>query len=241
MTKLPKLKSKHPLYATWRGMISRCRPGGDYRYGGRGIRVCQRWQDSFWAFVEDMGPRPEGHSIDRIDNDGDYEPGNCRWATREQQRRNCSTTVFVDIWVGAVALPLIERYSKVPRKKVYQRIKEEGDCPTRAVLMPSLEFWPKRPKCSDPATFEIDPYRLEMRKGKPTPSETAFVFQIITSIGAVIKDFPRISDVEQDDPLYRAILEVIRLQQLLKKAEDTAARQRRYLRRKGYDPDAEMD
>lgn len=80
------------LFSVWQGMISRCyRPEatGFKSYGGRGITVCERWRNSYEAFCEDMGPRPPGATLDRYPNkNGNYEPGNCRWATWKEQERN---------------------------------------------------------------------------------------------------------------------------------------------------------
>jgi hypothetical protein len=86
-------KSGTPEFWIWCGIKKRCyepRSTVFRYYGGRGIKVCDRWRESFAAFLEDMGPRPSpDHSIDRVDPNGDYRPENCRWATTIEQRRNC--------------------------------------------------------------------------------------------------------------------------------------------------------
>lgn len=78
-------------YRSWRMMLVRCydpkHENYEY-YGGRGIRVCDRWRSSFALFLEDMGERPEGKTLDRENGDGNYEPGNCRWATPTEQASN---------------------------------------------------------------------------------------------------------------------------------------------------------
>lgn len=79
-----------PTYRSWASMLRRCYNKKDInykRYGGRGITVCLRWR-TFKHFLDDMGIRPDGLSLDRTNNDGNYEPGNCKWSTRKEQNNN---------------------------------------------------------------------------------------------------------------------------------------------------------
>ncbi len=113
-------------YIVWAGMLQRCnnpKNAAFDRYGGRGIAVYDRWH-SFEKFLADMGPRPEGASIDRIDNDGDYEPNNCRWATEREQQRNRSnnrmltwrgTTMCAADWSDQTGIPARRIISRLSR------------------------------------------------------------------------------------------------------------------------------
>ena len=94
--------SRHPLRAVYQAMKSRCYSPSDLAYpayGGRGIYVCDRWLESFANFLADMGERPPGMSLDRIDVNGPYAPENCRWATEEQQHNNMQQTRYLE-WNG---------------------------------------------------------------------------------------------------------------------------------------------
>jgi len=114
-------------YSIWAGMRTRCYnvSGERYsRYGGRGIRVCAAWRDSFEAFLTDMGEAPEGLSIDRKDNDKGYTPDNCRWATASEQAVNRSTTHMVSTSCGPMCVTAaVARFSNITVSAVYARIR----------------------------------------------------------------------------------------------------------------------
>jgi hypothetical protein len=115
-----------PEYESWRAMKSRClnpNATGYPQYGGRGVTICEAWRYDFAAFLADMGPRPVGTSLDRIDPDGDYEPGNCRWATAKEQANNrrCTGHVRICMVEGCgtkmLALGLCSAHYQRQRKK----------------------------------------------------------------------------------------------------------------------------
>lgn len=126
-TRLKRTKSRTPEYKTWVSMIERCeKPTCPcYRnYGGRGITVCERWH-IFDLFLRDMGVRPSrGHSIERLDNNGNYEPANCEWATVKEQSRNRRSnsrltlhgkTMCVTDWAITLGIPPTTIWSRMAR------------------------------------------------------------------------------------------------------------------------------
>lgn len=122
-------RRKHTAeYSAWSSLKNRCDSPDCPQYasyGGRGIRVCDRWSNRFEDFLTDMGPRPSpNHSIDRYpDNDGNYEPGNCRWATRKEQNRNRRSSLFLAAFGQALTLAEWSEKTGIDRQTIRQRLK----------------------------------------------------------------------------------------------------------------------
>lgn len=152
--------ARTPEYSLWSGMITRCENKNRtfyYRYGGRGITVCERWRNGengkagVQCFYEDMGPRPSlKHTIDRINFNGNYEPTNCRWATRKEQANNRNTTWYV-VFRGE-RMPLADAIEKsgstINRKAVYGRILS-GWSIEDAIMTPRLHLSPASKEYKD--------------------------------------------------------------------------------------------
>lgn len=132
--------STSPEYGVWASMLSRCtNPNQDNyaRYGGNGISVDQSWACSFEAFYNDMGPRPSPeHSIERIDNEMGYKPGNCRWATRLEQANNKSNNVRHVFEGNALTLPEIARQINMNPSALASRVCQYGMSLSDAVKQP---------------------------------------------------------------------------------------------------------
>lgn len=115
---------KHPLYRSWIQMHARCRNNlkkGNHRYFGRGIKVCKRW-DNFQTFIKDVGEKPPGTSLDRINNNGDYSPSNCRWATPKEQALNRCDNKYHLINGRKYTVSQISDITKIGRTALYKRV-----------------------------------------------------------------------------------------------------------------------
>lgn len=133
--------SKHPEYFVWSSLRRRCQQPSDPaypNYGGRGISVCERWNSSYANFIGDLGRRPsDRHTIDRFpNNNGNYEPGNVRWALRDEQNRNRRSNIWIDFrgkrqilkdWCGELGI----NYGTAK-----QRISRSGMSPLEAITRP---------------------------------------------------------------------------------------------------------
>ena len=118
-------KNPHPLFKTWCEMRYRCenpRKHNYKHYGGRGIMVCTRWL-SFENFVADMGARPAGTTLDRIDPNGHYEPKNCRWATKETQMNNMRSNRLLVVYGETKTMSEWSKIWKVPVGTIWMRLK----------------------------------------------------------------------------------------------------------------------
>ena len=115
-----------PEYKVWADMRQRCRNPRNKRYaqyGGRGITVCTQWETSFTAFLADVGPRPSlQHTLDRIDPNGNYEPGNCRWATASEQANNRQSTQFYEAFGRRRTCAQWAAEMNIPYKTLHQRL-----------------------------------------------------------------------------------------------------------------------
>lgn len=132
--------TKHPVYQVWCALKSRCLNPGNAcysHYGERGISVCGKWKESFEAFYADVGDRPSPmHTIERINNDGNYEPGNCRWATRAEQNENTRQTRLLSHNGETLSVGKWARKTGIQRKTITSRIDRLGWSVGRALTTP---------------------------------------------------------------------------------------------------------
>lgn len=130
--------TKIPEYQIWKAMKDRCtneRNPQYHDYGGRGIKVCDRWLESFPNFLEDMGRRPRGLTLEREDNDGNYEPRNCRWASWTEQRRNTRQNHYLEYQGVKMTMAELVEKTGIGHMTLLARIRN-GMSPEEAVARP---------------------------------------------------------------------------------------------------------
>lgn len=136
-------KHRHPLYVTWRNMLARCynpKYQGYRYYVEQGIEVCDEWQRDFWAFASHVGDKPTPkHTLDRIKNEQGYEPGNVRWATMQEQRRNTRAASGI---VGGLTLDEASAATGLRPMTIYTRLRS-GLAAEDALAMPTRAMSPK--------------------------------------------------------------------------------------------------
>jgi len=124
-------KSKTSIFSIYNNMIKRCldiKDGGHPSYGGRGIKVCERWLESFENFYEDMGDRPSNeYSIDRVNNNGNYSKENCRWATKTEQNNNTRQNVLIEYNGEIKTASQWSKVTNIPVEKILYRYKKKWD------------------------------------------------------------------------------------------------------------------
>jgi len=132
--------SIHPLYNTWSGMIQRCENANNTKYakyGARGIKVCERWRNSFELFVADVGPRPsQRHTLDRINNMEGYEPNNCQWSLPVDQSRNTRRNIIIEANGQSMCVAAWSEKTGIPAYVLYQRIGKLGWSGERTINTP---------------------------------------------------------------------------------------------------------
>lgn len=167
--------TSHPLYQRWSGMIARCEDpnnSGYPNYGGRGIRVCESWRKSFKAFLDNMGepPTPK-HTLDRIDNDGDYEPNNCRWVTGKQNSRNTRKNRLIEFRGETLALVEWGERLGIAPKTLHARIMVFGWGIEKAFTTP-VAPWNRASEAGSQRGHKPSPARRK-NQGTPPPETLA--------------------------------------------------------------------
>lgn len=137
--------AKHPIHCVYASMLDRCHnpnAGKFSSYGGRGIKVCKRWL-RFKNFISDMGPKPtQSHQLERINNNGNYSPKNCRWATRKQQARNRRDNRILELNGKKATLAEWCEITGMGQKTITNRIDKTGWTVRRALITPTRSHKP---------------------------------------------------------------------------------------------------
>jgi hypothetical protein len=178
-------KTNTTEFTIWKNMLARCHNANnkDFKnYGGRGIVVCDQWRGSFEMFLADVGPRPSAqHSIDRIDNNSNYEPGNCRWATRIEQGCNKRNNVMVTIDGSEKTISQWARHYGIDRRTAWRHHKEgmrgeaifkpKARLITHNGITDSVKGWAKRTGIkSTTIAMRIGAYKWTIEQALTTPT-----------------------------------------------------------------------